>query len=114
MVLKDVTEKVEIIIVEMRQTLTRYVERLNEIRAGLRLRPELADTRNKLSSRSYGRITGKDMCVFAAMLKDNNQFDNKQHMLVAIAQLNEKGYKLIQSVRKRISDFLHREQEERV
>lgn len=52
------------------------------------------------------------MAVFYNSLKEGVQFENKQNLMVAIAQLNEKGYRLIQSIRKRINDYLHRETDE--
>lgn len=108
----DVQEKVEVIIGEMRQTLSRYVERLNDIRAGLRLKQNIGEVRDLLHAGEFARLNGKDMAVYYASLKDGAQFENKQQLLVAISQLNEKGYRLIQSVRRRINDYLHRDAEE--
>jgi hypothetical protein len=53
------------------------------------------------------------MGFFYQSLKNQKQFENNQHILVAIAQLNEKGYKLIQSIRKRINDYLHKEADDK-
>jgi hypothetical protein len=72
----------------MRQTLTRYVEHLNEIRCSLKLKPEVADVRNKLSNGDYSKITGKEMAAFYNILKNGNQFENKQQVFNAVAKLN--------------------------
>ena len=60
----------------------------------------------------FDELTGKDMSMYYNSLRENNQFENRQQLLVSVAQLNEKGFRLIQSVRKRINDYLVREVEE--
>jgi hypothetical protein len=43
----------------MRQTLSRYTERLSNIRGSLKLKQAVGDVRNNLLNGDYGRITGK-------------------------------------------------------
>lgn len=93
----------------MRQTLSRYVVHLNEIRASLKLKPEIQSVTSKLASRDCSKITGKEMASFVHTLKMNNPFENKQQVLTAVAKLNERGYKLMSSLRKKMTEFLQKD-----